>query len=923
MWYRFAVLMLLTGGLFAEKIHLIVKGSRGVSERSLAAQGFRALEPLGDGEWIVSVDSASPLARLGKPLETEQKLHESLRGDEVPIWARVKMRGEEGAEVLVYFHKDVSADEAQWEMDRIGAQVVERSDYFERLTVKVRLDDLKRVAAMDWVKVVEPVFGPYRLANNSDSAALIKVKELQEQFAMDGAGATVAIVDDPVATHPEFGDRLLQTQTIAGRDHGTHVAGTVAAAGSTDPRLKGMAPAARLVSMPFNTVSAGISANLNSKQLHSADLAQNSWLISVSEGLNSCSVLGDYLSFDRELDRIVYQEKFPIVFSAGNERDLSQCLVSARGGFYSAPSPGAAKNIMTVGAVDIGNAISGFSSFGPARDGRLKPDVVALGVGVLSTATRNATRSLSGTSMSAPAVSGLSALLINRHRGKHGKAPAPELLRAMILNTANDLGNPGPDYSYGYGIPDGVKALKIVDDDHWNTGSVLSGETKEFEFELPAGQPALRVMLAWSDPPAPAGRTRQLMNNLDLRLISPDGRTLLPFVLNPQKPEADAVAGENVLDNVEQVAVAQPAAGKWKIVVNAKDLAVGPQDYAFVWSTAENPAPPCSATVTPETIEISDKAATVAILVARSSVCEAWSAGPGNDWIRFGEPTNPKASGLVKVQIAANQTGASRRSTVLVAGRSVVIRQNTSCVAQPITSGVEVAAELTTNDCLFEGLPAQYYTKVYTFQADAGQRVTINAASRAVDTFIYLYGPGNIFLAADDDSGGGSNSRIPVSGALTLPIKGTYRILMTSFDPGQTGPFTLNMQLQASVTDPAALPKVITACPATVDGELITASSKSGRRGDFYNSDLYLFEGRAGQQLNARIAEAGFDGVMYLIAPSGATVAFEDDTEGSQPRIQTTLLANGVYRLDVSSFSPFTTGRYKLEVTGCSEWSNR
>jgi hypothetical protein len=919
MWYRVTLLLFFVSGLWAEKVHLLLKAGK-IDERSLALQGMQVLEALGDGEWIVSAESNAAVARLAGPIPVSKKLSEDLRDGNAPMWAQVKMRSGDGLELLVYFHKDVSADTAQWELDRVGAQLVDRSDDFERLTVKVLKEDLPLLVGMDWVRWIEPVFGPSKLSSNAESAALLKVKELQEQFALDGAGATVAVIDDIADRHNEFGERLKQVSTNRPGVHGTHVMGTVGAAGSTDPRLKGMAPAAKLVSLPFNPISVGLSSNLNAKTIEGADLGQNSWNLVVEESLGNCNFFGAYTSLDRDFDRIVFEQKHPIVFSAGNDRSNYDCLMFARAGYYTMVPPANAKNVISVGAIDRSNALSVFSNFGPTKDGRVKPDLVALGISVLSTSTSNRTTTLSGTSMAAPAVSGLSALLIDRYRTKHGKAPGPELLRSILLNTANDLGNPGPDYSYGYGIPDALKAVKVIEDDTWNSESIRSGESKEFEIEVAGGAPSLRVMLAWVDPPATAGRSQQLMNDLDLRLVGPDGQTVRPLVLDPLRPELDAVPGENLRDNVEQVVVNQPAAGKWKMIVSAKDLVVGPQDYSLSWTTAENPRPPCSVTVFPTTLPVPEVATTVSIQVAQSSTCEPWSVADAPAWVSAGEPSNNKASGVVKLRVNPNDSGERRSGVLQVAGRPVTLRQNTRCVAQAITPGTAVNASLVTTDC---EAGQGFLAKLYTFEANAGQRLVIEASSRALDAYVILYGPGNLYLAEDDDSGGGLNSRLPATGSLVLPIQGVYTVVMTTAIPSQAGAFTLNVNLGAATGDSGSLPRVISSCPAEQDGALNNRSSRTGRQGDLYNTDVYLFEGRVGQSLRATLAESGFDSVMYLISPAGATLAFDDDSEGRLPLIERTLTANGIYRLEVSSFAPFVSGSYKLRVNGCSEWTAR
>ncbi|OUC14288.1 MAG: hypothetical protein B0A82_12850, partial [Alkalinema sp. CACIAM 70d] len=103
--------------------------------------------------------------------------------------------------------------------------------------------------------------------------------------------------------------------------------------------------------------------------------------------------------------------------------------------------------------------------------------------------------------------------------------------------------------------------------------------------------------------------------------------------------------------------------------------------------------------------------------------------------------------------------------------------------------------------------------------------------------------------------------------------------------------------------------------------ELTDDSSREGRRGDLYRTDVYLFEGRVGQQFVAAVSDAGFDAVAYLIGPTGAQLAFNDDFDGSKnPRLERVLTANGVYRIEVTSYSPMTKGAYQLSVPTCANW---
>lgn len=141
---------------------------------------------------------------------------------------------------------------------------------------------------------------------------------------------------------------------------------------------------------------------------------------------------------------IAFQKGIVVVNSAGNERNTSWRYIVA---------PADGKYVIAVGAVDSLSRIAYFSSMGPTYDGRIKPDVCALGVYVFgaSTSSRNSYVYASGTSLSCPIVAGISALILSTH---------PELssfeVREAIRNTASHAVNPNNDY--GWGIVNGLFA---------------------------------------------------------------------------------------------------------------------------------------------------------------------------------------------------------------------------------------------------------------------------------------------------------------------------------------------------------------------------------------------------------------------------------------------------------------------------------
>ncbi|MFM2375377.1 MAG: hypothetical protein RLZZ165_474 [Bacteroidota bacterium] len=118
-----------------------------------------------------------------------------------------------------------------------------------------------------------------------------------------------------------------------------------------------------------------------------------------------------------------------------------------------APSDG--DSVMSVGAVDSYRVLAGFSSWGPSADGRIKPDISAMGVDVSYLTSMGFPSSGDGTSFSCPIASGLAACLLQ-------SAPhTPNMvLYDAIIRSSDRYAN--PDTFYGYGIPDATIAYKLL-----------------------------------------------------------------------------------------------------------------------------------------------------------------------------------------------------------------------------------------------------------------------------------------------------------------------------------------------------------------------------------------------------------------------------------------------------------------------------
>ena len=111
----------------------------------------------------------------------------------------------------------------------------------------------------------------------------------------------------------------------------------------------------------------------------------------------------------------------------------------------------------------------------------------------------------------------------------------------------------------------------------------------------------------------------------------------------------------------------------------------------------------------------------------------------------------------------------------------------------PINFGIPVSDSLSTTDCVSNN----FYYDSYSFTGIAGQAIVITMESTAFDTQLQLFGPNQQFILADEDGGGGTNSRI----LYTPTVNGTFFILAISSFPNQTGAYTLNLsQAPGNVT---------------------------------------------------------------------------------------------------------------------------
>lgn len=505
--------------------------------------------------------------------------------------------------VQVLFFPDVDRRAAMQSLLDLGATFAEKGVYSNRFTVRLDSQQVDAIAAMDGVQWVDSA-PPPKVTMNDESRQRTNVDIVQAApYNLSGSGVDLGIWDGGIVdSHIDFDGRLNLGDSTTVSNHATHVAGTMAGDGTNSSnhggapfQWMGMAPGAEIFTFDwFDNIAEVNNAVTNS----GIELSQNSWGYGVGDG--NCYLYGDYAYDAASYDEIVTGnttgKPISVVFANGNERDDGDCGMSSTFPYlnYANVSPPATgKNVLSVGATNSNNdSMTSFSSWGPLDDGRLKPEVVAPGCAnfgsITSTMPGGGYGGMCGTSMAAPAVSGIIGLLIEQHRAVFNSDPLPATLKAVLVQTAVDLNdgssylNPGPDYASGYGRVDAQAAADLIQDQKLIEDSVGNNQSEAFTFNVPAGTPSIKVTLAWDDEPGTVNAAVALVNNLDLTLIAPDGTVHYPWTLDPNNPSANATTGADSVNNLEQVVVNNPAAGTWQAQVNGTAVPTNLQSYALV-----------------------------------------------------------------------------------------------------------------------------------------------------------------------------------------------------------------------------------------------------------------------------------------------------------------------------------------------------
>jgi len=579
------------------EISVIVKVSQPLTtedEDRLYKNGVKAITYAGDLSYYIncSEDLVDMVIHSTKNfegiaiLQSSHKLEKSLRN--------INLNDEVEVNIGFLSYVDSQIFQTLLNNNTIEAKIIEVNTQLKNAKVKVsgldlekltKLNEIMYISKSHKIGLIKP-FSAEITTTDTYTNQDTRVDQVQGgAYNLDGVNVKVGIVDIGKirATHQEFKATTISRviDRVSGADiasHSTHVGGIFGADGD-DEYSKGVAVSSKIYSYSFSNVAFAnslISMYNNDKIL----------LSNHSYGYTDKVNLASYDSDARGEDSAVYGNPYLNVFmAAGNDRGAN--------GYPSTgiiKGPANAKNIFTIGALNYNSTnIAYYSSMGPVFDGRIKPDLCVRGTSVKSTSSSSDSSYtyMSGTSMATPAAAGMAALVMQEYKDiTGGNSIRHDVLKSVLLNTAVDKGEVGPDIYTGYGMIDVKSAVDTVKSLKTNSplvtiSTVSNGATKSYSFTT-SSDGKFKATISWVDVAGNSAADKSLVNDLDMYVVAQNGDKYYPYSLDNANPTAVAFSDRaNRVDNSEQVEISNLPSGDYTLVVEGHNVTTSTQDFAI------------------------------------------------------------------------------------------------------------------------------------------------------------------------------------------------------------------------------------------------------------------------------------------------------------------------------------------------------
>lgn len=419
---------------------------------------------------------------------------------------------------------------------------------------------------------------------------------------VEGQNMTAYVWDGGIArpTHQEYDGIGGDDRVSVGNEnqgplnfHAGHVMGTIVASGFVSA-AKGMAPQA-----------SGVAYDWTNDVPEVALAAANGMLLSNhSYGYGAYNIpdswFGAYTNDSRDYDEVMFNAPYYLqVVSAGNDGNIENSTdgpandipLENNPAFDKLSAMKTSKNSMVIANArdpEIDNTDGSLisvtrnssSSEGPTDDYRIKPDITGNGTGLFSTyaSADDAYNTISGTSMSAPNITGSLLLLQQHYQNVNGSFMRAATLKGLALHTADDAGMTGPDAEFGWGLMNTKRAAEAISSNGLESlileETIQEGETLTFTVKSDDRNP-LMASISWTDAPGVLSSSAnsdvpRLINDLDIR-VSNETEAFLPWKLTGVSTNDK---GDNLVDPYERVDV-DNASGEYTITVTHKGSLTG------------------------------------------------------------------------------------------------------------------------------------------------------------------------------------------------------------------------------------------------------------------------------------------------------------------------------------------------------------
>jgi hypothetical protein len=533
------------------------------------SQGFLVADYLAANTYYTIISKSFSLrqlrgiARAIVPVGPEFKKEASLFFQGVPSHAK---KGTNQAQFIISYYKSIDVNSVQNDLKFRGVKVLAHRDYSQQLDVLFDVSDVDFITNLPYIQFIgaqleTPIDETLDYRNSTGRANFLNTG--YNGLNYNGQGVVLGVGEGgTVSGAIDFKGRVTEVGSSGvAESHKIGSTQNAGGSGNLDPTNRNNAWGATLLSI---SGSPDYSALYSS---HNLRYTNHSYGWSVSGGYDSTARSHDL--------RIAALPNHLVSYSSGNSgADLGFAPYAFAGWSNITGQPKQNKNMIAVGALSPDDQITGFSSRGPMYDGRIIPQLVIEGS--------------EGTSYASPKAIGDIAILAQVYKDKNaGIEPPSSLLRAVIMDTADDLGNPGPDYIHGFGRPNLRRAYQVIHSNQIISGSVANGVTNNHNIVIPTNVKQVRVMIVWPDVAAAVNANPAIVNNLNLVLRDPSLTTYNPWVLNSAASiasiSAPATRGVDNLNTIEQVTVDNPVSGLWAIAVNGFNVPSGPQAYYLVY----------------------------------------------------------------------------------------------------------------------------------------------------------------------------------------------------------------------------------------------------------------------------------------------------------------------------------------------------